>query len=312
VALVTERRFESPGDAIAALMNTEKAATEYKTAADKAAEALKAFEHKPGNWAEGLDEKASNLVKQKGWKDIGSVIKSYENLETAFGADKAGRTLLLPKNDQDTEARDLIYTRLGRPENAEKYVYKAPEGVQIDNDLVKMSKDIAFKSGMNQSQYDAMAKAWDDLSASKMAEMGQVSQTTLAEEYATLTKEWGSRDGPAWVRQMSVAKKATEHFKLANAEGKSVIDAMQNTAGYAATMRFFANVGEQLMESGGPGEEGGKGTFAMTPAEAKIAYGQRQLDKAWMDALKNKSAPGHDEAVAERKRFLSIIYPGGV
>lgn len=313
-ALITERRFESPGDTIAALIEAEKAGNEFKTAAEQSAEKLKGFEGKAPNWLEGLDEAGTTLIKQKGWGGqdgktlLPDILKSYKNLETAFGADKAGRTLLLPKDGNDKEALDLIYSRLGRPENAEKYQYTPPQGVTPEADLVKMSKEMAFEAGLNQKQYEAWYQKWDGFVAEKGGATEQEKLAKLAEEQTALSKEWGAKDGPAWARKTALGQKAAQKFGLVNGEGKSIIDALENSFGYAATMKFMASIGEQMTESAGP-DDAGKGGFGMTPVEAKQAYGQRQLDKEWMAALTDRTHPGHKAASEERARYLAAMYP---
>ena len=73
-------------------------------------------------------------AESKGWKGDtppDALLSSYKNLEKVWGADKAGRALMLPKDANDTAALDAIYDKLGRPADPSGYEITLPEGVEL-------------------------------------------------------------------------------------------------------------------------------------------------------------------------------------
>jgi len=69
---------------------------------------------------------------------------------------------LMRKPDfEDDAVMDSFYQQMGRPEEKEKYVapeLEAPEGIILDETLAGNFKDIAFKNGLTQKQYEGVVK----------------------------------------------------------------------------------------------------------------------------------------------------------
>ena len=68
-----------------------------------------------GQWYDAFPEDVRGLVQNKGWQSPVDAIQSYTNLEKFLGADKAGRGLVLPKDDAGADEWGQVYDRLGRP-----------------------------------------------------------------------------------------------------------------------------------------------------------------------------------------------------
>ena len=59
-------------------------------------------------WLDAASMESVDFVRTKGWEDLDSVVRSYRNLESMLGNDRAGRTVTLPKDEADTEALDAL------------------------------------------------------------------------------------------------------------------------------------------------------------------------------------------------------------
>jgi hypothetical protein len=57
-----------------------------------------------GDWLDAIDPESAAFARTKGWEDLDAVIRSYQNLESLLGSDRAGRTIVLPSSEGDTEA----------------------------------------------------------------------------------------------------------------------------------------------------------------------------------------------------------------
>ena len=79
-------------------------------------------------WYGGYAEDIRGFVENKGWKDPSDAITGYINLEKYLGADKAGRGLVLPKDDAATDEWGQVYDRLGRPKSPDEYKLPVPDG----------------------------------------------------------------------------------------------------------------------------------------------------------------------------------------
>ncbi|MET0659134.1 MAG: hypothetical protein ABW110_13365, partial [Steroidobacteraceae bacterium] len=73
-------------------------------------------------------EAHKSLVETKGFKSVEDVFNWGINAEKLIGLDRAGRTVVLPKDEADVEGRKAYYAKIGVPESADKYELPLPEG----------------------------------------------------------------------------------------------------------------------------------------------------------------------------------------
>jgi hypothetical protein len=74
-----------------------------------------------------------NWAANKNFKDAGAALESSYNLEKLIGFEKAGRTLVLPKDDAPVEEQRAFWQKLGAPEKAEDYKLPIPEGEAVSS-----------------------------------------------------------------------------------------------------------------------------------------------------------------------------------
>ena len=143
------------------------------------------------NWYDGmnLDDENIGLIQTKGWGDANSIIKSYRELEKYTGADKNDFIRIPKAADGETPDYSEIYTKLGRPENADGYDL-------TDSDFSKAAREVLFKAGITNSQakqleewINGYSKTKADEAAAKAAAELDIRNKASAEE---LRKEWGA------------------------------------------------------------------------------------------------------------------------
>jgi hypothetical protein len=106
------------------------------------------------SWLEGLPDDVKGDPSLAVFKDVAGLAKSYVNAQKMIGADK----VILP-NDKSTEAEwNAFYQKLGRPDAADKYEIKGPDGKPVDNDIAKSFKSVAFEAGLSPKQVAKLAE----------------------------------------------------------------------------------------------------------------------------------------------------------
>ena len=259
-------------------------------------------------WAAGLDPDLRGLVQTKGWKGPADALKSYVGLEKVIGADKV---VLPPKGaDGNPDWSKFDWGKLGRPESADKYAFKVPDGVTVsetDKAFQAHMAPILHAAGLAQWQVDKLTGAFSEFSG-KLASGrdGKIDQEYSAAETA-LKAEWGL----AFDQKLDTANRAIRQFG-----GPEVVKAL-NDSGLGrnpAMIKAWAKIGEAFAEDGNmPAGETAGGT--VTPAEAEKQHAAL-LNEAAVAMKDGKSHPGWDkthpeyaEWQAKKSRLAAMAWP---
>lgn len=240
---------------------------------------------KPGtDWAEGLPDDLRGLTEAKGWKEPADVLKSYKHLEGMIGAEKAGRTLLMPKDSEDTASLDPIYKALGRPDKPDEYGLGELFGDQeVNSDLLGTMAPVMHEAGLSKAQAQKLAKAYDGLYQT----MAAAEEQRYAAEQAALEKSLPPE-------KLENARRAFRLFGLPENETGQVARAVENALGMERAVDLFASLGRRLGEDRTvDGAETVSGVS--TPAGA-----QRRMDERLGDPhFRRRYMAGEESAVAE-------------
>ena len=250
------------------------------------------------NWLDAIDPDAAAFVRTKGWEDLDAIVRSYQNLESMLGSERAGRTVVLPSGDDDMAAYSEIYDRLGRPAAADGYELNR-DGAPVDETTLEWYRGVAYDAGLSARQATALFDAWGAMAASRVEDMNRRAAAQKIEAVEALREKWGMR----FDRKIASAQRAARRF------GGPHASSLQNELSHGPMVEFLARVGEALGEDGPPAGEGRNG-FGLSPEEARSSYDQRKRDPEFLAALQDASHPGHAAASAERSRYLSAIWPG--
>ena len=255
---------------------------------------------------EGLDQNTSSqlgeLVKAKGWKGPADALLSYQNLEKVFGADKAGRTILAPKSDDDAEGWTAVYNRLGRPESPDKYELPVPEG--DDGSFAQAAAPVLHELGLTAKQAKGLAEWWNEAS-SKRIEMEQESFSSRSEaEYKELQREWGA----AAAQNEELAKRAVLKFSKEAGIDESTFDAMERAMGTSKLMKLFHAIGSQFAEADFVASDAPSGN-AMTPQQAKNKIAGMFADQEFMSRYLNTDERVRQGAIEEMMRLNRMANP---
>lgn len=242
------------------------------------------------------------MVKAKGWKHPGEALLSYQNLEKVFGADKAGRTILAPKSDDDTEGWNSLYNRLGRPESADKYELPVPEGQ--DRSFAEAFAPVMFEAGLTAKQAKALAEKWNEMSGSIVEQQEAAFQQQVDAEYSALQREWGV----AAAQNEEIARRAAIKFSKEAGLDADAFDAMEKAIGTAKLIKLFHSVGSSFQEGtfvSNDALSGGK----MTPAQADAKIKGKFTDQEFMARYMNQDPKIRQGAIDEMMALQKMANP---
>ena len=255
---------------------------------------------------EGLDAQTSSqlgeLVKTKGWKGPADALLSYQNLEKVFGADKAGRTILAPKSDDDADGWNTIYNRLGRPESPDKYELPVPEG--DDGSFAQSVAPVLHELGLTAKQARGLAEWWNETSSKRIEMEGDSFANQSEAEYKSLQQEWGA----AATQNEELAKRAVLKFSKEAGIDEASFDAMERAIGTAKLMKLFHSIGSSFAEGDFVSSEM-PAAGAMSPQQAKNKIAGMFADDEFMGRYMNQDQRVRQGAIEEMMRLQRMANP---
>lgn len=247
------------------------------------------------SWYEGFPEEIRGLVETKGWKTPVDAIQSYTNLEKFLGADKAGRGLVLPKDDAGAEEWSQVYDRLGRPQSPDEYQLPVPDG--SDGAFAQEAAGKFHELGLTAKQAEQLVSWFNEKSSGALsAQESQVAQSA-EKQMSELQQEWG-KDFDA---NIEAGRRATRQFGVQ----EEMLAKMEGAIGTKEMLKLFASIGKGMGEDSFV-ESGGAGKFGMSPEAARVRIGNLKSDPNWTA----KYLAGDAGAKEELQRLMRVGYPG--
>lgn len=216
-----------------------------------------------------------DYVANKGWKGPADVVGSYKSLETLVGADKAGRTIVLPKDEKDAEGIKAFRAKLGVPEAADKYELPAPPGEGGPN-LIKEASGWFLEAGIPKAAAQGIVQKWNTHMESLIKAQETEAQNQSARDVETLRGEWGANfDANAEFARRFLTAAGWDDAKMAKYE---------RAFGSATMLKDFFQWGKAVAEPGFStgGNEGGN-TFS--PDKQRI---QSQIQELTQKRIANQ------------------------
>lgn len=256
----TEQTTTVTADGKVAGSTTSTAPAQVDPAAAAAANAAAAAANAPWYPAEAKD-----YVTNKGWKNPAEAIGSYQALESLYGADKAGRTVILPKDDKDLEGLKNFRAKLGVPESADKYELPAPPGEGGTN-LIKEASAWFHKAGIPKAAAQQVTQQWNDHIA-KLVKDGELkAQVESQAQLESLKTEWG--------QEFEVKAEYARRFLKAAGWDDQKMALYESTFGTATMLKDFFLWGSKVGE---PGFASGNEKPNFAPAKSQIMAKIKEL-----------------------------------
>jgi len=245
----------------------------------------------PLAWAgEGLTDELKGYIQNRGWKSPADIATSYQNFEKLISFDRAGRTVVLPKDEKDAEGIKAFNAKIGVPATADEYKLEVPK----ENGSPEFAKAAAAKFhelGLSAKQATDLAKWWNEHSATGQAAAVAENKARWEGEVAQLK----TSQGAALEQNSAIVDKAAAQFGV----GKEQLEALRSAMGPKAAFEFLLNIGQKLGEHSFEGAQSGSFGGKMTPEQAKAAIAEHRRD---VDFVKKYTSGD----VAAKKRMSEL------
>lgn len=248
-------------------------------------------------WLPGVDPVRAGYVQLKGWKDPADAIESYVNLEKLFGADKAGRTVVLPDPDAPKDIKDAFYNRLGRPADPAGYKIDIPAEIG-DPEFAKAAAAKMHELGLPKAQGEALAAWFNERATAAVGTQKTQTEAQRVADDAALHREWGQ----AFQQNIAQAQTARRALGVDDA----TLDKLDSVLGVKGTLKLFQQIGAKSGEAEfitGSNQPGFKGILSPGQAQAKIT--EYRHDKNFVKRLTDHDAA----ATAEWKLLHEQAFP---
>lgn len=245
-------------------------------------------------WLPDAEPDTVGYVQNKGWQAPADALKAYQHLEKFVGADKAGRGVVLPLED-DEKAWGQVYDRLGRPATPADYKLPSGEGDKAFADMMAAEMHAA---GLTVKQAQRLAAKYGEFGQTATKAQQDAADAALAAEHAALAKEWGQ--GPEAQMRKEMARRAATKLGL----DEAAIDALEKVQGFSKTMRALAKIGDMFAESKADGFDA-PGSFGTTPEGARAERAAIMADPG-----KRALAMNPNSATWQRLQQLDKIIAG--
>lgn len=224
-----------------------------------------------------------------------SAIQAHREAEKFIGA-PAAELVHLPKDGNDAEGWNRVWTRLGRPAEANGYDAGDLATREDTKEFTDFMRQALLKNGTPKSMGEALIRDIAEYASKQEGNDIAAKQAAVQVERDALRAELGQN----YDVSMSVAKRAAAALGVTPEE----IATLEQTVGYTKVMKMFMNVGSKIGEDKFiTSEQTGS---IVTKEAAQDRINSLKADEAWVKAYLN----GDAQKVKEM-HDLQIIVAGG-
>jgi len=224
-----------------------------------------------------------------------AAIKSHQEAQKFIGAPET-ELVRLPKDANDADGWNKVWTRLGRPAEASGYDVGDLATREELKDFVEAVKPTLLKHGVPKAMGEALIRDIAEYTTKRGADETVAKQAAVQVERDALRKELGQN----YDINMAVARRAAAALGVT----PEAVSALESTVGYSQVMKMFMNIGSKIGEDKFITSEHTGGVVTKEAAKDRIA--SLKADQTWVKAYLN----GDSQKVKEM-HDLQIIVAGG-
>ena len=155
------------------------------------------------SWKEAISEEFRNDPNISKFTEIDALAKSYINATRMIGQDKVA----VPNENSTDDQWNEVYTKLGRPESADKYKLDInSEVAPIDEGAIKTFAETSHKLGLNNKQAQGILEYYKSIMEGSVQQSKINTETAQAQAEQQLRQEWGKTFEENVKKAGSVAK----------------------------------------------------------------------------------------------------------
>lgn len=245
------------------------------------------------NWYDAFPDELKSNPTITSFKTPEALAKSF--LETKSMVGKKG--LVVPGQNATDAEWDEFFNGAGRP-SIDKFDIKAPEGKQVNTEVLGKFKEVMHKAGLLPRQAQSIVEAYIGFEEETQKTRMTSHQAAVNEGIESLKKEWGA----GWDKNVAAAK-----LFIREHGGEGAIEWQQRTGmGNDPTfLKILAKAGGLMGEDKLRGEGGG--SLGQTPDEIQkeinAVLGNRQ------HPYYQSRHPGHKQALKEMEERYKKLHP---
>lgn len=252
-------------------------------------------------WYATLPAPAQSAITAKGWNALpkeeafSTVLDSYLNLEKLMGADKAGRTVTLPKDDASPEERMEFFKKIGVPDKAEDYGFdKLPDLPPEIQSTLAEAQNWMHKAGVPKMVGDNLMKEVVAAEAAKAEAWAAESQ----KELNALSLEMGAE----FDNKMEIGRRAARAAGL----DQNAISSIERAIGTKSLLKMFMAFGETMTEASAPAPGNSGAQFTETAESINTQIQQLFNDNQFMANYTSPNPKIREGAIAKMERLYKL------
>jgi len=258
-----------------------------------------------GDWKASLPQDIQDHQLISNIDNVETLAKTAIHSQSMIGADK----VVIPGKWANDTDWDNVYTKLGKPEAAEKYELQKENGVAVDKDIEGWYKGIAHEAGLNNTQANKIFKAYLERTAEAEAANAPPSVEAIevkkSEAELSLKKEWGK----AFDQKIGDAKNILTQFAPEGFDTMVTQDGIP-LGNHPEFVKTLANIGSYIKDKIGEDKiVGDRQPQEFTPADAEAEIAKLRGDPRDKGPYWNKSHVDHQRTVEEVSRLMEYMYP---
>ena len=238
------------------------------------------------SWKETISEEFRNDPNIQKFTEIDALAKSYINATKMIGQDK----MVVPNNNFTEDQWSDAYSKMGRPESADKYSLNIKSDViPFEETAIKSFQEQAHKLGLNNQQAQGVLDFYKNTTEGSIQQSKVDTETAQAQAQQSLRQEWGREYDANISKAKSLAKAnvSAEVLLMELKDGTRVGD-------HPEIVKGFAKIANLLSED----------KIVSTEAENmdRSTDIQQEIDQIMNDKTGpywNKSHPNHDKTVQQ-------------
>jgi hypothetical protein len=236
-------------------------------------------------WADSSDKDVREWAQNKNYPDVKTLARTALGLEKLMGAEKAGRTVVLPADEYDKDGkllkaddagRKAYYAKIGVPESPDKYDLQVP----ADNPYPQFSKYISqmfHENGVPARMATQLAKGYEATMAKMETEIRAQEDAKSQTDMQELERSWGSN----YQERVSLAQRGSSYLEkevggLTDIQ-KRTLESVLGTPKYM-TLMWKIGAGNQEARFAGDTNRGNQ--FGSSSGEAQARLDAIQADRA--------------------------------
>ena len=257
------------------------------------------------DWKASLPEDIRDNQLIHNANSIESLAKTAIHAQSMIGADK----LAIPGKWANDDDWNNVYTKLGKPEDAQGYKLEVKEGTQVDKDMESWYRGLAHKAGLNDRQANTIFQEYmtkeAELKAANAPPSPEDVEIIKGEAEIALKKEWGK----AFDTRMNEAKGVLSEFAPKDFDQLLTKDGVP-LGNDPVFIKTLANIGNYINSKLGEDKMiGNKQQPQYTPADAEKEIAALRGDPRDGGPYWDKKHPDHIRTVKQVQELMEYMHP---